>query len=133
MDAKSAPSKKIKKIPSPLRLVKEHSPDPLPVPARNPSKISTYDDLTMKLEKCSIQAPLMEGYGCKDVSRARSFEPFRRRYFVLYKDLLIYYHHKSQYEKDKKNGLVSWLLRLTPLACEINMAFSYHIKEVNDV
>ncbi len=106
MDTTSShPNKKVKKIPSPLKLV---SPDPTPQPARSAPKISSYDDLAMKLEKCSIKTPLLEGYGCKDVSRSRTFEPFRRRYFVLYKDLLIYYHHKSHFEKDKKNGLVSY-------------------------
>lgn len=107
------PSKKTgvqKKIPSPLKL--QLSPEtPRPhQPERSLSKISSYDDLALKLEKCSIQTPLMEGYGCKDVRKSRTFEPFRRRYFVLYNEVLIYYQHKAQFEKDKKKGLVSCLL-----------------------
>ena len=110
MDEKQR-SLKDKKVPSPLKLVSQDS-SPQPATsgtsgASNPPKITSHDDLIMRLEKCSLQSPLMEGYGCKDVSKARALEPFRRRYFVLYNGLLLYYHHKSHFEKDKKNGLVS--------------------------
>ena len=103
-----------KKIPSPLKL--QQSPEPL-IPERSLSKISSHDDLALKLEKCSIQSPLMEGYGCKDIRKSRTFEPFRRRYFVLYNEVLIYYQHKAQFEKDKKRGLVSCLFFKEPWHC----------------
>ena len=69
--------------------------------------IQSMEDIEKYLETFSLQDPIYEGYGCKDTSKSRSFERFRRRYFILFEGLLLYYEHKSQYNRDKKNGLVS--------------------------
>lgn len=70
-------------------------------------KIRNSEDLVKYLEICSGEEPLVEGYLCKDISYPSFFDRFRRRYFVLHDGLLLYYKHKSHYNKDKSNGLVS--------------------------
>ena len=70
-------------------------------------KIRSDEELEKYLQICSTQPPLAEGHGCKDVEKFRTFARFRKRYFVLYEGLLLYYDHKSSYDRDKKNGLVS--------------------------
>lgn len=70
-------------------------------------KIRTQEDLTTYLEKCSGQTPIMEGHVCKDITKSRTLGRFRRRYFILYRGVLLYYNYKSQYEKDKGKCLVS--------------------------
>ena len=71
-------------------------------------KIDTGDDLIDYLKFCSTQTPIAEGHGCKDIGRPTiPLDRFRRRYFVLFKGLLLYYNYKSQYEIDRKNDLVS--------------------------
>lgn len=76
-----------------------------------PVKIKDSDDLTKYLQLCSQLQPIAEGYVCKDVRKQRAtFEKFRKRYFVLYQGLLVYYNHKSEYTRDKKNGLVNFFL-----------------------
>lgn len=73
-----------------------------------PVKIDTGDDLMNYLTFCSTQTPIAEGHGCKDIGRPTiQLDRFRRRYFVLFKGLLLYYNYKSQYEIDRKNNLVS--------------------------
>jgi hypothetical protein len=71
-------------------------------------KIRTQGDLSRYLEECSGQAPIMEGHVCKDISKPRVFDRFRRRYFVLYRGVLLYYNYKSQFDKDKRKGFVSY-------------------------
>ena len=72
-------------------------------------KIRTQEDLTKYLEICSGQAPIMEGHVCKDITKPLSaWDRFRRRYFVLYHGMLLYYSYKSQYEKDRKKSFVSY-------------------------
>lgn len=82
-----------------LLLLAEASPRPV--------KIRTHTDLAEYLEICSSQTPLMEGHLCKDISKPKIFDKFRRRYFILYRGILLYYNYKSQYEMDKRKGLVS--------------------------
>lgn len=73
--------------------------------------IDTGDDLTNYLKFCSTQTPIAEGHGCKDIGRPTiPLDRFRRRYFVLFKGLLLYYNYKSQYEIDRKNDLVSLIM-----------------------
>lgn len=75
-----------------------------PPPSR---KIRSREDLEKYLQLCSTQPPLAEGHGCKDVtSRHRSLDKYKKRYFVLYSGILLYYDHKSSYNKDRRNGLV---------------------------
>lgn len=71
-------------------------------------KIRTQEDLTKYLETCSGQSPIKEGHVCKDITKPMStLDRFRKRYFVLYHGVLLYYKYKSQYEKDRKKGFVS--------------------------
>lgn len=77
------------------------------VPAEEKADIHNKADVAKYLEKYSLQDPIYEGYGCKDINKTRSLERFRRRYFVLYEGVLLYYKHKSNYQRDKRNGLVS--------------------------
>lgn len=58
-------------------------------------------------EVCSTREPILEGHGCKDMSKAWSIFGFHRKYFVLYEGILLYYDHKSSYFKDRTKGLVS--------------------------
>ena len=55
---------------------------------------------------CTILEPVIEGHGCKDSSKTRSWFGFHRKYFVLYDGILLYYDHKSNYLQDKSKGLV---------------------------
>lgn len=71
-------------------------------------KINTCEDLEKYLAICSTEAPIAEGYVCKDTRRSKSFEKFRRRYFVLHNGVLLYYNHRSEYIRDQKNGLVCY-------------------------
>ena len=70
------------------------------------NRIESKEDLTNYLEACCMQEPSYQGYGCKDISTFGFIENFRRRYFVLYCGLLLYYKHKSNFDKDRKHGLV---------------------------
>ena len=79
------------------------------VPASK-EKIQDRKDVLKYLDICSREEPIIEGHGCKDIERDGIFASYRRRYFVLYDGLLLYYCHKSEFEKDKKNGLVSILV-----------------------
>lgn len=72
-------------------------------------RIRTSEDLAEYLAMCSNQSPIMEGYACKDVSKPTIFGRFRRRYFILYRGVLLYYNHRSQYEADKRKSFVSCL------------------------
>ena len=38
-----------------------------------------------------------------------NLERIQKRYFVLYPGVILYYHHRTSYAKDKKNGLVSFI------------------------
>ena len=76
-------------------------------PSVQPAASVKIESIEKYLEVCSTQPPLAEGHGCKDVHKLKTFDKFRRRYFVLYEGLLLYYNHKSCYVRDKKNGLVS--------------------------
>lgn len=71
--------------------------------------IRTNEELVEYLEVCSGQTPIMEGHLCKDISKPKIFDKFRRRYFILFRGVLLYYNYKSQYEVDKSRGLVSCL------------------------
>lgn len=70
-------------------------------------KIGNSEDLVKYLEICSGEEPLAEGHICKDIRYPTIFNRFRRRYFVLYNGLLLYYRHKALYNSDKRKGLVS--------------------------
>lgn len=77
--------------------------------------LRTRKDLTQYLQICSGQEPIMEGHACKDISKPKPFDKFRRRYFILYRGVLLYYNYKSQYEVDKSKGLVSYMCSLDVL------------------
>ena len=38
-----------------------------------------------------------------------NLERIQKRYFVLYPGVILYYHHRTSYARDKKNGLVSFI------------------------
>lgn len=74
-------------------------------PVASPVKIRTSEDVTRYLEICSTRTPIMEGHVCKDIHKPTVFDKFRRRYFILYRGVLLYYSSKFQYETDKRKGL----------------------------
>ncbi len=92
------------------------------------SKLDLKDgaDVTMYLkEVCSVQEPLLEGHGCKDMSKTWLIVVFHRKYFVLYHGVLVYYDHQSGYSHDKKKGLVSeYFLG----ACEAQLSVSCYLE-----
>ena len=85
-------------------------------------KIYTDEEALKKyLQACSTEPPLAESYGCKDIDQCAcvTFERYRRRYFVLYRGVLLYYSHKSHFDRDRKNGFVSYWLHTNLMQCNL--------------
>ncbi len=55
--------------------------------------------------------PILQGHVFKQSSHGIGSKigliSFKKRYFVLFNGVLMYYRHQSSYEKDKHHGLVS--------------------------
>ena len=64
---------------------------------------------SLDLSKFASQTPIHEGMVFKIGGKER-LRRIQKRFFILYEGVIIYYHHRTTYVKDKKHGFVSFSL-----------------------
>ena len=61
-----------------------------------------------------LSHPLMRGVLYK---KSHIIDSFNKRYFVLYKECLVYYHNEDEFEKDVSHGNLK--VKLTKFNCTV--------------
>lgn len=70
------------------------------------------EQTSIDLSSLATQMPIHEGTVFK-VGGKGGLERVQKRYFVLYEGVVVYYHHHTNYIRDKKDGLVSKIYTCT--------------------